>query len=292
MRVLVKFQELSKKRRLSLIIFLVFCIFGLIFFYYRYSETERHKFKVTFLNVGQGDAVLIQFASGEKMLVDCGPNKIILSALGRNLAFYDRKIDYVLATHPDLDHYGGCIDVVKNYMVKKIITNGKEKPYDPYWREWNKAMMESGAELVKMDKPDVWTIASDTLQFVSPDPTLSLQAKEIDNNNYSIVFRLTHGDEKFLFTGDMEEPLEKLLIEKYCSSTSTCILNSDILKVGHHGSDGASSESFLSFVKPKTAVISVGKNKYGHPTLRAIRHLERSGAQIRRMDLEGDIVLR
>ena len=107
-----------------------------------------------------------------------------------------------------------------------------------------------------------------------------------------MFFRLTHGDENFLFTGDMEEPLEKLLGEKYCVSTSTCILNSDILKVGHHGSDGASSELFLSFVKPKTAVISVGKNKYGHPTLRAMRHLERAGAEILRTDLIGDIVLR
>ncbi len=273
-------------------IFLVLFISGFIFFYYRYYESELHNFKVTFLNVGQGDAALIQFINGEKMLVDCGPDKIILSALGKNLAFYDRKIDYVLATHPDLDHYGGCIDVVKNYKVKKIITNGKEKPYDPYWREWNKSMIESGAGLVKMDKPDVWTIASDTLQFVSPDPTLSLQAKEIDNNNFSIVFRLTHGDEKFLFTGDMEEPLEKLLGERYCSSTSTCLLQSDILKVGHHGSDGASSELFLSFVKPRIAVISVGKNKYGHPTLRAIKHIERTGAQIERTDLEGDVVVR
>ncbi len=320
----------KKTLKIIIPISLALFIFGFIFFYYDYYESELHNFKVTFLNVGQGDAALIQFANGEKMLVDCGPNKIILSALGRNLAFYDRKIDIVLATHPDLDHYGGCIDVVKNYQVKKIITNGKGKPYDPYWQEWNKAMAESGAELVTMDKPDTWTIASDTLKFVSPDPALPLQPKEIDNNNFSIVFRLTHGNENFLFTGDMEEPLEKLLGEKYCGSltpgaTATppvasgdhllfgrggqtmspssprggegelpkqCLLQADVLKVGHHGSDGASSELFLSFVKPKTAIISVGKNKYGHPTLRAIRHLERTGAQIRRTDLEGDIILR
>lgn len=280
---------MNKKILFVLSIALVFILGA--FFYYQYSETERHKFKVTFLNVGQGDAVLIQFANGEKMLVDCGPNKIILSALGRNLAFYDRTIDYVLSTHPDLDHYGGCVDVVKNYQVRKIITNGKEKPSDPYWQEWNKTMRQSGAELMMMTQPAIWTIAGDTLQFISPDPALTLTAKEADNNNYSIVFRLTHGSENFLFTGDMEEPLEKLLGEKYCSSTSTCVLSSDTLKVGHHGSDGSSSELFLSFVKPKTAVISVGKNKYGHPTLRAIKHLERAGATIRRTDEEGDIVI-
>ncbi|MEK7624733.1 MAG: MBL fold metallo-hydrolase [Patescibacteria group bacterium] len=303
----------------------MFCIFAFGFFYYRYSENERHKFKVTFLNIGQGDAALIQFENGEKMLVDCGPNKIILSALGRNMAFYDRRIDYLLSTHPDLDHYGGCIDVVRNYQVKKIITNGREKQFDSYWREWDKARRGSGAELAVIDKPVAWSISSDTLRFISPDPTLPLAVKEDDNNNYSIVFRLMHNNENFLFTGDMEEPLERLLVNKYCQDltpsvvdetsprlsleergndtsfsfkekvrmrSSTCPLQSNILKVGHHGSDGASSELFLSFVKPKIAVISVGKNKYGHPTLRAIRHLERAGAEIRRTDLEGDIVVR
>lgn len=259
---------------------------------YIYLEKERHKFKVTFLNVGQGDASLIQFSNGEKMLVDCGPNRSILSALGRNMAFYDRNLEYVLITHPDLDHYGGCIDVLKNYNVKKIISNGKEKPFDPYWRELNKELNRSRAELGTIDKAKFWTIASDTLQFISPDPTIPLQVKEADSNNFSIVFRLTHGNQKFLFTGDMEEALEKLLIDKYCSSTSTCPLRSDVLKVGHHGSDGSSSELFLSFVKPSIAVISVGKNKYGHPTLRAVRHLERAETLIKRTDVIGDIVIK
>lgn len=288
-----KINEISGKKLKIIILagslLLFFCFAAGYFLYY---ESAKHNFRITFLNVGQGDAALIQFTNGEKMLVDCGPNKIILSALGRNMAFYDRTIDYILTTHPDLDHYGGCIDVVKNYRVKNIITNGKEKQSDPYWQEWNKAMLESGANISIVDKSGSLSIAGDMMQFFSPDPTLSLQPKEVDNNNFSVVFRLIHDGEKFLFTGDMEVPLEKMLVEKYCSSTSACALSSDILKVGHHGSDGSSSELFLSYVKPKTAIISVGKNKYGHPTLRAMRHLERTGAKILRTDLAGDIVIK
>lgn len=316
-------------------LYLLICLPALLlfgFFYYQYFETQRHTFHVTFLDIGQGDAALINFADGEKMLVDCGPSKIVLSALGRNMAFYDRTIDYVLATHPDLDHYGGCVDVVKNYHVKEIIVNGHEKPSDPYWREWDKVARESGTVVKVMNAPETWNIASTTLQFLSPDASLPVKFSKSDTNDYSIVFHLVNQISTYLFTGDMETPLEKALVEKYCSSslpllskegvgvvagesaaatpsnlvTSTATpsssplvrgrgddcstLQSDILKVGHHGSDGSSSELFLSYVKSKIAVISVGPNKYGHPTLRAIKHLQRAGAQILRTDQLGDIL--
>ncbi|MSU75264.1 MAG: MBL fold metallo-hydrolase [Candidatus Magasanikbacteria bacterium] len=266
-----------------------------IFVYIKIDSSRPHHFEVTFLNVGQGDSALIQFENGQKMLVDCGANKIVLSALGRHLPFYDRTIDYVLATHPDLDHYGGCVDVLQRYNVKNIIVNGKEKVYDPYWQEWNALMhSEPGANIITMASPTVWIIASDTLQFLSPDPSLPLNVAAADSNNYSIVFKLTHGNETFLFTGDMEVPLENALMGKYCGTKTSCpAIRANVLKVGHHGSDGGSSESFLRFVNPATAVISAGvRNRYGHPALRVIRHLERVGATVLRTDKLGDIVVK
>ncbi len=327
-------------KKIIIVIVIGLLVVGVIFVYiYIDSHRPRH-FEVDFLNIGQGDSTLIQFANGQKMLVDCGPNKIVLSALGRHLPFYDNTIDYVLATHPDLDHYGGCVDVLKRYNVKNIITNGHTKPSDPYWQEWNKVMHEetyddhpltpsfarrgqrTPATIITMSSPTVWTIASDTLQFISPDPALKLDVGAADSNNYSIVFKLTHEGETFLFTGDMEVPLENELMRKYCA-TSTVLssraesrdlarpdeisplaarlgrndngctaLRADTLKVGHHGSDTGSSEPFLAIVKAKKAIISVGKNKYGHPTLRVLKHLERSGAEILRTDQKGDIVVR
>ena len=321
-------DKIKQNKKTVFLFFVILFVIGISgYFYYRYFEKQHHTFRVTFLDVGQGDAALIQFENGEKMLVDCGASKIVLSALGRNLPFYDRTIDYVLATHPDLDHYGGCLDVVKNYHVKEIITNGQGKPADPYWREWDRIMQASGAVLKTMTVHEQWNIASTSLNFLSPDTNLSIPTSSVDSNNFSIVFHLTHNNETFLFTGDMETPLEKVLVDKYCTtslpllskegvgvvaemlkSTSTATppnlplerggsgncptLQSDILKVGHHGSDGASSELFLSYVKPKTAVISVGPNKYGHPTLRSIRHLERTGAKVVRTDEIGDIIVK
>jgi competence protein ComEC len=269
-------------------------LLGCVFYFY-YNQNRPHKFKVTFFDIGQGDASLIQFNNGQKMLVDCGKDKKILAKLGQTLPFYDRIIDYVLVTHPDLDHYGGCVDVLKNYQVKQVIINDHKKENDPYWREWDKTVKnESGATVKIMDKPEVWTIASSTLEFLSPDSSLSLTVAADDNNNYSIVFRLKNDRISFLFTGDMEEPVEQALVHKYCSvSSTTCpALQADVLKVGHHGSDSASGQEFLNLVGPRIATVSVGKgNHYGHPSLRVLKKLERVGAEILRTDLKGDIMI-
>lgn len=291
--------RLSRQQKV-ITVFIVSFVIIIGFFYFRHLESERHRFKVVFLNIGQGDAALIQFENGQKMLVDCGPDRTILSALGRNLPFYDRKIDIVLVTHPDLDHYGGCLDVLKNYQVGEIITNGRGKPDDSYWREWDRIANESKAVMKTINGHEIMNVASSSLEFFSPDPDLDLPVKSFDSNNFSIVFRLVHSAQAFLFTADMEELLERVLAKKYCDSIpssaqkeeqviSSCRLAAGILKAGHHGSDGSSSEYFLQFVEPKVAVISVGKNKFGHPSLRAIRHLERAGARILRTDISGDI---
>lgn len=283
-----------KDRKIIFISTVILVLFLGCIFYFYYNQNRPHKFQVTFFNIGQGDASLIQFSNGQKMLVDCGADKKILAKLGRALPFYDRTIDYVLATHPDLDHYGGCVDVLKNYKVKEVIINGRKKENDPYWREWDKVVKNEGAIIKIVDHPQEWVISSATFEFLSPDKTLVLDVKADDSNNYSIVFRLKNDSTSFLFTGDMEEPLEKALVQKYCSTSSTVCpaLQADVLKVGHHGSDSSSGEIFLNLVNPQTATISAGKNnRYGHPSLRVLKKLERAGAEILRTDQKGDIML-
>lgn len=273
-----------------IIIAVLLILIGCLFLYTKLNNSQK-RFQVTFFNIGQGDAALIQFANGEKMLVDCGPDKKILAKLGQALPFYDRSIDYVLATHPDLDHYGGCVDVLKNYKVKEVIINGHKKN-DPYWRAWDRVIKDEGAIVKVMANPEEWQIASSTLQFFSPDSSLPLDVPPSDSNNYSIVFKLKNDRISFLFTGDMEEPLENALVHKYCSASSTVCptLQSNVLKIGHHGSDTASGEDFLNLVHPQMAIVSVGKNSFGHPSLRVLKKLERTGAEILRTDEMGDIV--
>ncbi len=281
-------------KKLIIIISLTIILITGLFLYSKLNNSQKH-FQVTFFDIGQGDAALIQFNDGKKMLVDCGKDRNILAKLGQALPFYDRTIDYVLATHPDLDHYGGCVDVLKNYKVKEIIINGRKKEYDPYWREWDKTIKnEPGATIKIVDSPQEWIISSSTLQFLSPDAALDLDVEADDSNNFSIVFKLTNASTTFLFTGDMEEPLEKALVHKYCSvSSTTCpALQADVLKVGHHGSDSSSGEDFLNIVHPQIATVSVGKNNhYGHPSLRVLKKLQRVGAEILRTDKMGNIAL-
>ena len=284
---------MSKDKKILLVALIFLMLLAGCVAYYLLNIHRPQQFKITYLDIGQGDATLIQFNNGQKMLVDCGPDRKILSRLGEVLPFYDRTIDYLIDTHPDLDHYGGCIDVLKNYTVKEIITNGHTKP-DSFWATFEVAIQSEGAVLKTMEEPEVWQIGSSTLEFLSPDKNLVMNLDADDSNNYSIVFRLQNNNEKFLFTADMEVLLENALIHKYCVVTSTVpcpALQADVLKVGHHGSDSSSGEDFLRAVGAKLGIISVGAhNKYGHPSRRVLKKLERASMQILRTDQVGSIV--
>jgi competence protein ComEC len=248
--------------------------------------------KITFLDVGQGDASLIEFPDKEKMLVDCAIDNRILEALGRTMSFYDRQIDYLLITHPDNDHYGGCIEVLKRFEVKNIVYSGLKKENDSQWREFWQTIQDEGAKYWEIDKEQTWDIASTTVHFIYPDHSISVDSnipgiKKTNDNDTSIVFKLTTGDKSALFMGVAETELEKYLVNKHGVQ-----LYSDIVKVGHHGSGGASSEEFLAAVSPVDSIISCGKNnRYGHPSLRVLKKLERAGSKVWRTDEKGDILL-
>ncbi len=277
------------RRVILILIFLWLCLMGMIFYLKFFSNND---FSVNFLNVGQGDATLIHFDNGIRMLIDCGPDRKILFKLGQYLPFYDRTIDYLLITHYDNDHYGGCVDVLRRYNVKNIIDNGATKPDDRYWAAWNKYRTNERADSIVIDRANSLIIASSTLNFFSPDKKLNLSSKETDSNNSSIVFLLSHHDSRFLFVGDAELPLENALVNQYCAVSSTCpALHADYLKIGHHGSDSSSGDMFLSAVSPSVAVISVGKNTFGHPSLRVLRRLERMGIDVWRTDQKDDIIV-
>jgi competence protein ComEC len=253
------------------------------------STTTTQDLKITFLDIGQGDAAFIQFPANKKMLVDCSVDNRILSALGRTLPFYDQEIDYLLITHPDLDHYGGCIEVLKRFKVNNIIYNGLKKPGDKFWDWFWQEVQQTNTNYLEINKQQSLIINSTTLNFFYPDAPLSdLLGKPWSvkgDNNTSLVFGLNYQGHQVLFTGDMMMDLEKHLLD-----TSQEKLKSDILKVGHHGSSGSSLQEFLDVVKPAYAIISVGKdNKFGHPTQRVLKKLERVGAKILRTDEGGDV---
>jgi competence protein ComEC len=259
---------------------------------------RQFKFQVQFFDIGQGDATLIRFENGQKMLVDCGPDKKILNKLGRAMSFFDTTIDYLVVTHFDLDHYGGCTDVLSRYEVTTVITNGHNKPKDQYWNAWKQQLDNEHAEVKIISNWEERHIASTTLQFLAPFPELVFTSSTAKSNNYSIVFRLltSSSPHSVLFTGDIEEPTERQLQEQYCMEVQNhdvCpLLRAQILKVPHHGSKNGLTKDFLEKIKPSLAIISVGKNNtFGHPGKLLLDLLNEQGVKYLRTDEHGTVDL-
>jgi competence protein ComEC len=239
---------------------------------------------VTFLDVGQGDAILMTLPDGRQMLIDGGPSATDLNwQLGRNMPFWDRSLDVVINTHPDADHLGGLVSVLERYQVGQTIISDMvgHNELDEQWeRQLNElnlqpAIGQSGMALAL--GPGI------TATLLSPGPhTLGAD----NSNNHSVVMRLQWGRISFLFPGDIEEPVEHSLIYAGLPLAAT------VLKSPHHGSNTSSSEPFLDAVNPQIVVISVGEdNKFGHPSAAVLERYAQHGSTILRTDQQGNIEL-
>ena len=213
--------------------------------------------EVSFLDVGQGDSILIQTPDGYEMLVDGGPNAAVLRELAHERSFFDRDIDLMVTTHPDLDHIGGLVDVLKRYKIKTILRTENESDKSAA-AAFTIAADKEKAELILADAGQVIRLGgSTTIQIFSP----AGDEKEWESNTSSIVMRVVYGNISFMLTGDAPAEIEEYLVKTYGAQ-----LDSDVLKLGHHGSKTASSEHFLNTVTPEYAVVSAGiENRYGHP---------------------------
>ena len=239
---------------------------------------------VHFLDVGQGDAIFIQLPEGQQVLIDGGPEPSrLLAALGRVMPFWDRRLDLVVLTHPDMDHLGGLIPVLERYQVDTILDTEFLKA-NPPGEQWRTLAASRGSTVVKAKRglrfawgDGLWIDAL----HPGPQPLTNTHA---DDNNNSVVLRLAYGQVSFLFTGDIEAEAEAALL------SSGQLLPSQVLKVSHHGAQEASTASFLQKISPQLAVISVGKeNRHGHPAGATLKRLQACGARILRTDQQGNI---
>ncbi|KKR91634.1 MAG: Beta-lactamase-like protein [Parcubacteria group bacterium GW2011_GWC2_42_12] len=242
--------------------------------------------EVNFLDVGQGDAVLIKTPGGQNVLIDGGPDKTVIKRLGENLPWWDKQIDLMILTHPHDDHVTGLIEVLKRYRVKRILYTGATHNA-PNYLTWLKTVRDKEVPLTIVDKARTVALSQSVkLEILYPEKSL-LNKTLADLNDSSIVLQLIYGQNKFLLTGDAGLAVEKALL------ASGADLAADVLKVGHHGSEYSTSQEFLDKVKPRLAVIMVGKdNDFGHPNLRIIKRLERAGARIFRTDGVGTVKLK
>ncbi len=233
---------------------------------------------VHFIDVGQGDSILLQTPNGTNILVDTGPKKSASQLLAYLKEINVTSIDLLVITHPDFDHIGGIPTLLEKIPVKKILDSGKAHTtltfiqYKQY--VWNNIVpVQYAKEKMKLQlDPDIKI------------KVLNSGSEEKETNNASIVLHLTYGDITYLLMGDTEEEEEKRLSRKYN-------LESTILKVAHHGSNSSSTTSFLKDVQPKIAVISAGKdNDFHHPHLPVINRLIENGADIYNTAESGTIV--
>lgn len=239
---------------------------------------EAKNLELYFLDVGQGDSELISFPGDVQILIDGGPNTKVLESLSKALPPQDRYIDLLVVSHPQLDHFGGLINVLKNYRVGAVIENGRKGTSGAYI-EFEKALQKNGAKRVVLREGDVIHYQDATLKILSPS-SRDLKSKEL--NDTVLVMMLEKNGLRALYTGDIGQNIEDELIQKYD-------ISADILKVGHHGSKFSSSLEFLKAVNPKISAIEVGKNTYGHPTPATLGRLADIGTQIFRTDKNGTV---
>ena len=271
----------AKFYKILLAIGIVATLAAVLLFWLYYMSSKN--LEVDFLDVGQGDAILIKAAAGQNILIDGGPDKSVIKRLAENLPFWDKQIDLIILTHPHDDHVTGLIDVLKRYRVKRILYTGTVNNA-PNYLAWLKLVRDKKVPLTIIDKKQTINLSAEAkLEILYPAESL-LNKTLADLNDSSIIIKLVNGQNKFLLTGDASEKIEATLLANGAD------LSVDVLKVAHHGSQYASGENFLEKVQPKISVIEVGKdNDFGHPSLRTVKRLERAGAEIFRTDLNGTI---
>jgi len=233
-----------------------------------FGSLPPENLRVSFLDVGQGDAILIQTPQQQRILVDAGPVGNILLPLGEELGFFEKKINLVIITHPDADHIAGFAEVLRRYKVENILLTGIVGESAWYQDLLQQIAQQKIHTIIADENTDFdfgGGVIVDTLY-----PLENLAGKKVaDTNATSITTRITFGKTSLLLTGDLDIAGEKDLLATGVS------LQADVLKLGHHGSHTSNSVEWLQAVNPEIAVVSAGKdNQFGHPHVDVIERLK------------------
>jgi len=240
------------------------------------------KLHAYFLSIGQGDTIFLVLPDGKQVLIDGGPDWTALEKLGNHMSFLDRSIDLMILTHDHADHLVSLPEVAKRYRVQAVLLSGYGS--SGRYKAMEDALHKQGTKLIPAHAGRRLELGNNISMDVLWPPSEMATSLVKNQNNVSVVTKLTYGEKSMLFTGDIEEIAEATLLK-----TGTD-LHADLLKVGHHGSRTSSTEAFLKRVAPSLAVISSGNgNSYGHPHADVVKRYDQLGIEVRRTDLEGDV---
>jgi competence protein ComEC len=292
-----KFNFLFAPPSLRASAFVLLILSAVIIFHPFSSPSPDGRLHIDFIDVGQGDSALIRFPNGETLLIDgggkAGSSKIYskseyeddreifepdTQAIGEMVVsnfLWEQgysQIDYILATHADADHIQGLLDVAKNFRVRAAIFGGMPMK-DAEFAELYSILQKRGIEPVILSRGDVLTFDTVKIEVFYPEKNDNSEA--VSDNNHSLVLRVIYGDRKFLLTGDIEKETETFLLNM------PELLQTDLIKVAHHGSRTSSIQPFVDAAKAKVAVISVGReSSFGHPHEEVVERWKNAGAKV------------
>lgn len=285
--VLLVLRKLSK---VYIKIVLVMILSATILIYSQFDNNElldKNVLSVFMIDVGQGDSFLIKFPNGKTALIDAGEanpfidngERVIIPLLDN---FGIRKIDYGFISHLDLDHYGGFVSLIHNNRIKEIF-----RPLPDSSKKSIRLEKYLSQKKIKTRNYDKYSFDVGNVKIYFLNDPNNYSYKKFSSNDKSGVIKIVFGNTSFLFVGDCEHPGEYFLASNFGN-----MLDSDVLKVGHHGSSTGSSDAFLNLVSPEISLVSAGiKNKFNHPSERVINSLEETNSIIYRTDKSGGILL-
>ena len=261
------------------------CVFFLLIvclLIYAFLNLPDGKLHIFFLDVGQGDSIFIQTPENRKILIDGGPDERVLDYLGRILPFYDRVLDIMVLTHPHADHITGLIGVLKRYDVKMILAN-RTGYFTPETEGFWGIVEKQGIMVQGLTMGEEIKLGDIELECLWP-PRGRVETGSSNPNLDSIILRLTYGDFSALLTGDAEDVIQQqlVLLERTLPETT-------VLKVPHQGADDCCDVEFIKKLMSQLAIISVGLNRFGHPSGKTIELLKDLGIEVLRTDQEGTI---
>lgn len=247
------------------------------------SDFHQQQPFVSFLDIGQGNSILISNPR-TTFLYDAGPNGFkTIGEINKLLPFYKKRIDILILSHPDKDHYEGSFEILKKYNVSAIIIPPIHSE-ESGWLELLNLAKNKNIPIITLKKSDKIQTPFENFSILNPS-TYTIKTLKKDNEN-SLVIKFSQNNNKtFLLTGDITTKTENYLTNKFA-------LKSDYLLIPHHGSKYSSSENFIKAIMPSLAIVQVGKNSYGHPNKETLQRLKKIGVKYWRTDLNGNLLIR